>query len=97
MTDRELGKCTCIYATSKNCSAVRKGYVMGGSVREKCDNCKARLNIFLEEQKAKLVSDVEFLEWVRDRLVHVYGESPNVDFVRRLGNIISDAKVGGRK
>lgn len=23
----------------------------------------------------------EFLEWVADRLVHVHGESPNVDFV----------------
>lgn len=33
------------------------------------------------------MNDREFLEWVRDRLVAVYGESPNVDFVLRLGRI----------
>lgn len=26
----------------------------------------------------------DFLEWIADRLVHVYGESPNVDFVLSL-------------
>ncbi len=25
-----------------------------------------------------------FLEWIADRLVHVYGENPNIDFVRSL-------------
>lgn len=25
-----------------------------------------------------------FLNWVADRLVHVYGESPNADFVLKL-------------
>lgn len=25
-----------------------------------------------------------FLEWIADRMVNVYGESPNVDFVLRL-------------
>jgi hypothetical protein len=29
-------------------------------------------------------SDREFLEWLAERLVNVYGESPNVDFVQRL-------------
>jgi hypothetical protein len=33
------------------------------------------------------MSDKEFLEWIRDRIVHVYGESPNTDFVLRLGDI----------
>lgn len=26
----------------------------------------------------------DFLDWIADRLVHVYGESPNVDFVLSL-------------
>mgnify|MGYP001608782724 CR=1 FL=1 len=30
------------------------------------------------------MKDGEFLHWIADRLVHVYGESPNVDFVQRL-------------
>lgn len=30
------------------------------------------------------MSDKEFLEWVADRLVHVYGESKNADFVHKL-------------
>lgn len=34
----------------------------------------------------------EFLEWVADRLVHVYGESPNVDFVHRLREIAAIRK-----
>lgn len=33
------------------------------------------------------MSDKDFLNWVGDRLVHVYGESENVDFVRRLRKI----------
>jgi hypothetical protein len=30
------------------------------------------------------VPEVNFLDWLADRLVHVYGESPNVDFVLKL-------------
>ena len=30
------------------------------------------------------VNTPDFLDWVADRLVHVYGESPNVDFVLSL-------------
>lgn len=33
------------------------------------------------------MNDVEFLKWIRDRLVYVYKESPNTDFVHRLGEI----------
>jgi hypothetical protein len=29
-------------------------------------------------------TDAEFLSWLADRLVKVYGEDPNMDFVRRL-------------
>jgi hypothetical protein len=31
--------------------------------------------------------DAEFLQWVADRIVYVYGESPNIDYVLRLREI----------
>jgi hypothetical protein len=31
--------------------------------------------------------DYKFLEWMADRLVAVYGESPNTDFVQKLRRI----------
>ena len=34
------------------------------------------------------VNDRQFLGWLRDRLVYVYGESPNVDFVLKLSEIV---------
>ncbi len=40
---------------------------------------------------------VEFLDWVADRLVHVYGESENVDFVlslRERTEALKDARTG---
>ena len=30
-----------------------------------------------------MMKDHEFVSWMADRMVHVYGESPNVDFVHR--------------
>lgn len=33
------------------------------------------------------MTDKEFLNWIIDRLVHVYNESPNVDFIHRLRKI----------
>jgi hypothetical protein len=33
------------------------------------------------------MTDKEFLSWVADRLVHVYGESESVDFVHKLRKI----------
>lgn len=30
-----------------------------------------------------------YLSWLRDRLVHVYKESPNVDYVQTLGSFVS--------
>jgi hypothetical protein len=33
------------------------------------------------------MSDKEFLNWLADRLVNVYGESEYVDFVHKLRNI----------
>lgn len=32
--------------------------------------------------------DAEFLHWIVDRLINVYGESPNIDFVHRLKRIV---------
>lgn len=32
-------------------------------------------------------TDGEFLRWLAERLVNVYGESPNVDFLYRLEHI----------
>lgn len=32
--------------------------------------------------------DAEFLRWIVDRLINVYGESPNIDFVHRLKRIV---------
>ena len=37
-------------------------------------------------------TDPEFLNWLADRLVFVYGESPNVDFVRRLREMATERK-----
>lgn len=33
------------------------------------------------------MTDKEFLNWLADRLVNVYNESPNVDFVHKLKKI----------
>ncbi|AUR97984.1 hypothetical protein KNT80_gp71 [Vibrio phage 1.245.O._10N.261.54.C7] len=33
--------------------------------------------------------DIQHLQWISERLVQVYGESPNVDFVNRLNEIIA--------
>lgn len=33
------------------------------------------------------MNDTDFLRWVRDRLVHVYKESPNTDFVLRMEEV----------
>lgn len=38
------------------------------------------------------MTDAQFLDWVADRLVNVYGESPNVDFVNKLRRMAIDLK-----
>ena len=40
------------------------------------------------------MTDKEFLNWLSDRLIHVYGESPSVDFVHRLNKIAKREWVG---
>lgn len=31
--------CTCVYATAENSESVRKGYEMGGYLKQQCDEC----------------------------------------------------------
>lgn len=45
--------------------------------REECERLREAL-------KGGPTPGPEFLDWIADRLVHVYGESPNVDFVLSL-------------
>jgi hypothetical protein len=33
------------------------------------------------------MKDKDFLYWLADRLVNVYGESPNIDFVSKLVSV----------
>ena len=33
------------------------------------------------------MNDKEFLNWIIDRLINIYNESPNVDFIHRLRKI----------
>lgn len=33
------------------------------------------------------MTDSQFLFWLKDRVVYAYGESENMDFVTRLGQI----------
>jgi hypothetical protein len=40
------------------------------------------------------MTDKEFLSWVADRLVYVYGESESVDFVHKLRKISQRTWVG---
>ena len=35
------------------------------------------------------LTDAEFLTWIRDRLVNVYGESPNVDVDDLLNHFLN--------
>ena len=36
------------------------------------------------------MKDKEFLQWLRDRLISVYDENPNVDFLTKLDSIIRE-------
>ena len=36
--------------------------------------------------------DSEFLQWIHDRLVNVYGEDPNTDFILKLNKIVAKTK-----
>tara|TARA_R110000796_G_scaffold11688_1_gene39367 strand:+ start:4565 stop:4840 length:276 start_codon:yes stop_codon:yes gene_type:complete len=36
--------------------------------------------------------DSEHLQWLHNRMIHVYGERPNVDFLNRFRTIIEEVK-----
>lgn len=37
---------------------------------------------------ARICGDVTYLNWLKERMIHVYGESPNVDFVLTVDNYV---------
>lgn len=39
------------------------------------------------------MDDVTFLRWLAERIVTVYGENPNVDFIHRLHGIANSGKL----
>ena len=45
----------------------------------------------LKKKKTKTkMSDSEHLQWIHDRIVNVYGENENVDFLIRFRTIINE-------
>lgn len=38
------------------------------------------------------MSNAEFLEWLANRLVEVYGEHPDTDFVQKLRAVVSQVE-----
>lgn len=41
------------------------------------------------------MTDIAFLQGIRDRLVHVHGDAPNADFIFKLEKIIES--MGGKQ
>lgn len=39
------------------------------------------------------MTDKDFLQWLLERLIHVYKENPNVDFCHRLRKIVKECKT----
>ena len=33
------------------------------------------------------MTDLEYLDWLKERLVNVYGENPNMDFVQTIDRV----------
>ena len=40
--------------------------------------------------EATAMTDGEFLNWIADRLIHQYGENPDVDFVHKLRELAKE-------
>ena len=53
---------------------------------EQAEHLAKELNSVLNEEKRDM-KDRDYLTWLVQRLVHVYGESSNVDFVHKLAAI----------
>ena len=43
------------------------------------------------------MNDYEFLDWLADRLIYVYGEGPNVSYAHRLRDISKHLKENERE
>lgn len=48
----------------------------------------------LEQHDDRSYCDICFMAWLSNRIVHVYGESENVDFVLRLNKIAEKLSDG---
>jgi len=43
------------------------------------------------------MTDAEFIRWIRDRIVHRYGESPGTDFVLKLEEVATKLEIAENK
>ncbi|MCP3941084.1 MAG: hypothetical protein GY710_06330 [Desulfobacteraceae bacterium] len=43
------------------------------------------------------MKDKEFLQWIHDRIIEVYGENKNIDFLHRLRKIIEETEINDNK
>jgi len=59
------------------------------------DRCliAAAPDLFRAQSMGSQINTPDFLDWMADRLVHVYGENPEVDFVKSLRE---RARIGRR-
>ena len=75
-----------------------KGYIISGPINERPDGDNGSLiaaapELLAAQTMGAQVNTPDFLDWMAERLVHVYGESPNIDFVLSL----RDRAAAGRK
>ena len=47
---------------------------------------------FVQQERNGKMKDSEFLQWISERLVYVYKESPNVDFVHEHEQAMMDRR-----
>jgi hypothetical protein len=67
MTDPDLPsklrpvKCTCVYATSENSEDVRRGFAMGGYIKEECQACKDGTSDMIEPEEGATMTDLDLV------------------------------------
>ena len=61
------------------------GNINSNLYNEACEYADAQ-----EEETKTKMSDSEHLQWIHDRIVNVYGENENVDFLIRFRTIINE-------
>ena len=82
-------------------SALMKGLERGSISISQCveiENVEDAKKIIIKLLKPKKMSeeDRKHLQWIHDRLVYVYGESENVDFLIKMREIIKPKEDGNR-